>query len=80
MSLWGQLAELLAVIQWFIVLFTGQRNDGIWNMQRAYLDYAARVQGYTCGCSTTSSRRSEPSPGGCRWCSTSTRSPIHRIG
>jgi len=46
MSLWGQLAELLAVIQWFIVLFTGQRNDGIWNMQRAYLDYAARVQGY----------------------------------
>ena len=46
-GVWGYFAELLAVIQWFIVLFTGKRNEGIWNLQLAYWQYYARVTGYS---------------------------------
>jgi hypothetical protein len=45
-SVWGYLAEILAVIQWFIILFTGKRNESMWNMQRSWLAYSARVYGY----------------------------------
>lgn len=45
-QVWGYLMEILAVIQWFIVLFTGKRNDGIWNLQWAWLGYYSRVYGY----------------------------------
>jgi Domain of unknown function (DUF4389) len=45
-QVWGYLMEILAVIQWFIVLFTGRRNDGIWNLQWAWLGYYSRVYGY----------------------------------
>lgn len=46
-QVWGYLAQILALVQWFIAVFTGQRNDGIWNMQRQWLDYSSRVSGYT---------------------------------
>lgn len=45
-QVWGYLAQILAVVQWFIAVFTGQRNDGIWNLQRQWLDYNSRVTGY----------------------------------
>ena len=45
-QVWGYLAQILAVVQWFIILFTGKRNEGIWNMQRSWLNYYARVLGY----------------------------------
>ena len=45
-GLWAQLAEFLAVIQWFIVVFTGNRNEGIWRMQESFLGYYGRVIGY----------------------------------
>jgi hypothetical protein len=45
-QVWGYLAQILAVVQWFIAVFTGKRNDGIWNMQRQWLDYNSRVMGY----------------------------------
>jgi hypothetical protein len=45
-GLWGYFAELLAVIQWFIILFTGKRNEGIWNLQNSYLGYYSRVLAY----------------------------------
>jgi hypothetical protein len=45
-QVWGYLAQILAVVQWFIAVFTGQRNDGIWSLQRQWLDYSARVTGY----------------------------------
>ena len=45
-NIWGELSRLLAVIQWFIVVFTGKRNEGIWNLQRSYLYYYCRVLGY----------------------------------
>ena len=44
---WGYLAQILAVVQWFIVLFTGNRNEGIWNMQQSWLGYYGRVMGYS---------------------------------
>jgi hypothetical protein len=46
-QIWGYLAEILAVVQWFIIVFTGQRNESIWNLQRSWLDYYSRVVGYT---------------------------------
>jgi hypothetical protein len=45
-QVWAYLAEILAVIQWFIVLFTGRRNEGLWNLQDAWLRYYSRVYGY----------------------------------
>jgi hypothetical protein len=45
-GVWGWFAELLSVIQWFIVVFTGKRNEGIWRMQWGWLAYASRVNGY----------------------------------
>jgi hypothetical protein len=46
-GLWTYVAEFLAFIQWFIVVFTGKRNQGIWRMQSNWLGYYARVVGYT---------------------------------
>jgi hypothetical protein len=43
---WAYLTEILAVIQWFIVLFTGRRNEGLWNLQHAWLGYYSRAYGY----------------------------------
>jgi len=43
---WRVLAQVLAIVQWFIILFTGRRNEGVWNLQRSYLGYAARVWSY----------------------------------
>ncbi|CAN5811652.1 hypothetical protein BH24ACT5_BH24ACT5_30710 [soil metagenome] len=43
---WGYFAQLIGFVQWFIVLFTGRRNEGIWNLQHSWLGYSARVSGY----------------------------------
>jgi uncharacterized protein DUF4389 len=45
-QVWGYLAQILAVIQWFIILFTGKRNEAMWNLQRSWLAYYSRVIGY----------------------------------
>lgn len=45
-QVWGYLAEILGAIQWVIVLFTGQRNEGIFNLQRSFFEYYARVLSY----------------------------------
>lgn len=46
-GLWGYAAELIGVVQWFIIVFTGQRNRGIWDFQRSPFGYSARVTSYT---------------------------------
>lgn len=46
MSAWGSLAQTLAFVQWWIVLFTGKRNQSIWNLQNSYLAYGSRVYPY----------------------------------
>lgn len=45
-QVWGYLAQVLAVVQWFIVLFTGKRNQGIFDLQRSWLQYYARAIAY----------------------------------
>lgn len=45
-QVWGYLAQILGLIEWFVILFTGKRNEGMWNMQRSWLYYYARVNGY----------------------------------
>lgn len=46
-QVWGYLAQILAFIQWFVILFTGKRNEGMWNLQQGWLSYYARIMGYT---------------------------------
>ena len=46
-EVWGYLAQVLGVIQWFIIVFTGKRNEGIWNLQQSWFGYYSRVVGYT---------------------------------
>jgi Domain of unknown function (DUF4389) len=45
-QVWQYLAQILAVIQWFIILFTGKRNEGMWKLQQSWLNYYCRVIGY----------------------------------
>ena len=45
-GLWGYAANILAFLQWFVILFTGRRNQGMWDFQRAYLGYEVRVSSY----------------------------------
>lgn len=45
-QVWGYVAQVVALIQWFIVLFTGSRNEGIWSLQNGWLSYYGRVYGY----------------------------------
>lgn len=45
-GVWNYLAQILAVFQWFIILFTGKRSEGMWKLQNAYLGYASRVWSY----------------------------------
>src|SRR5262245_6222958 len=45
-TLYGYAAEFVSVLQWFVIVFTGQRNEGFWRFTRGYVSYAARVNGY----------------------------------
>lgn len=47
LNAWGSLVQVLAFIQWWLILFTGMRNQGIWNLQNSYLGYASRAYAYT---------------------------------
>lgn len=47
LNAWGSLLQVLAFIQWWIILFTGKRNQRIWNMQNYWLAYASRAYAYT---------------------------------
>ena len=42
-TVWGYFAEILSVIQWFIIVFTGKRNQALWDLQYAFLGYYGRV-------------------------------------
>lgn len=45
-SVWQFVINIVTFVQWWIILFTGKRNEGIWRMQSAWLGYACRVHGY----------------------------------
>lgn len=42
----GSLMQALAFFQWWIVLISGKRNNGIWKMQNWWLAYVARAYSY----------------------------------
>lgn len=44
---WGSVAQLSALCQWFVIVFTGRRNEGLYRFNNAYLEYSARVVAYT---------------------------------
>jgi hypothetical protein len=46
LNIWDNLTQIISVIQWFIILFTGKRNKSIWALQNSWLSYAARVESY----------------------------------
>lgn len=39
-------AQIVAVVQWFIILFTGKRNEGIWNFTNGVLNWQVRAITY----------------------------------
>ncbi|HNJ97339.1 MAG TPA: DUF4389 domain-containing protein [Ilumatobacteraceae bacterium] len=42
----SRLAQVLALVQWFIVLFTGKRNRGLWDLGRNCLSWEVRANAY----------------------------------
>lgn len=46
LGLYGLVAAIVTIAQWFTILFTGNRNESIADLQRKYLWYAANVYGY----------------------------------
>jgi hypothetical protein len=44
---WAAVARVCAVIQWFIVVFTGQRQKGLWDFAMSAEAYGSRVLSYT---------------------------------
>lgn len=46
MGLWQYLAQFLALIQWFVIVFTGKRNKNLFDLQDQWLGYASRVMAY----------------------------------
>jgi len=47
LGLWQHVTEIAAVIHWFIIVFTGKRNDSLWSFTDSYVGYMSRVNGYT---------------------------------
>jgi hypothetical protein len=45
-SLWSDVIGIVAVIHWFIQVFTGKRNQGLGDFTISYLSYQARVYAY----------------------------------
>lgn len=39
-------AEALSIVQWFIILFTGKRNQSLWNLTRGVLNWQSRASTY----------------------------------
>lgn len=46
-GVWGNVIELVSVIHWFIQVFTGKRNQGLFDFTNKYLGYSSRVYTYT---------------------------------
>lgn len=45
-GVWQYAVQIAAVVQWFICLFTGRRNQGIWNFSNMWLEYYSRTNSY----------------------------------
>jgi hypothetical protein len=47
LALWGVVAFLVAIVNWFATLITGRSPDGLHSFQARFLRYATHVLGYT---------------------------------
>ena len=45
-SVWSYAVQIVAVIHWFIQVFTGKRNQGLFNFSNRWLGYASRTYSY----------------------------------
>lgn len=45
-GVWGFFVGFINLIQWFRIIFTGRRSQGLWNKQNRWLAYASRVKCY----------------------------------
>jgi hypothetical protein len=45
-GVWNRVAQLAAIVQWFICVFTGKRNKSIFDFTYAAEAYGSRVQSY----------------------------------
>lgn len=46
-TLWGVIAVLAGIVNWFATLFTGRSPDGLHNFLATFLRYATHVRSYT---------------------------------
>lgn len=42
----SRLAQVLALVQWFTVVFTGKRNRSLWDLARGCIDWEVRAYAY----------------------------------
>jgi hypothetical protein len=46
LAVYGFIAEICMIIQWFIILILGRRNEGLSNFIKGYLEYLVHVKPY----------------------------------
>jgi hypothetical protein len=47
MFVYGLIAGIVMIIQWFVILILGRRNEGLSDFIRGYLEYHVHVLSYT---------------------------------
>ena len=46
LGVYGFIAEICVLIQWFVILILGRRSEGLSNFVKGYLEYLVHVAGY----------------------------------
>jgi amino acid permease len=46
LAVYGLVAEICMVIQWFVILILGRRSEGLSNFIKGYLEYAVHIMSY----------------------------------
>jgi hypothetical protein len=46
LAVYGFIAEICMIIQWFVILILGRRSEGLSNFIKGYLEYSVHVKPY----------------------------------
>ncbi len=46
LTVYGFIAEICVLIQWFVILILGHRSEGLSNFVKGYLEYLVHIAGY----------------------------------
>ncbi len=46
LAVYGFIAQILLIIQWFVILILGRRNEGLSDFIKGYLEYVVHVTPY----------------------------------